>query len=138
MKRMRKLLACLCMAALVALTAAGCGSDKPYKTVQEYLDDNSNDLSAFEKAFEGTGMKLSITAEGSKLVYTAQYEVQLPVDDSNKAEIEASLKESMEGQKSNMEETLEGLKELIDDKNVSIVFRYLNMDGTEIYSGEFK
>ncbi|MDE7300147.1 MAG: DUF4854 domain-containing protein, partial [Lachnospiraceae bacterium] len=106
--------------------------------VQEYLDDNSDDLSAVEKASEGTGVKLSITAEGSKLVYTAQYEIQLPVDDSNKAELEASFKDAMESQKSDMEETLKELKEQIDDKNISIVFRYLNMDGTELYSDEIK
>ncbi len=138
MKRLKKLLAGLCMAALVVLTAAGCGSDKPYKTVQDYLDDNSDDMKAAEEATKGTGMTMKITADGSKLVYTVQYETQLPVDETNKDALKGEFETAMEGQRSSLESTLDELKKQIDDENVSIVFSYLNADGTLLYSDEIK
>ncbi len=44
----------------------------------------------------------------------------------------------MEGQRSSLESTLDELKKQIEDENVSIVFSYLNADGTLLYSDEIK
>ena len=79
-------------------------------------------------------MTLNITAEENKLVYIVQYAQQIEVNE----DVKAYFKTSMEEQKETFTGALTELKQVVSEEDISIVYRYLNADGTEIYTYEIE
>ncbi len=135
-KRMGKVLTCLCTVVLTGFLAAGCGKDdgKEFKTVGEYVETYQQQVTGLEEQFSGSNMTLNITAEENKLVYIVQYAQQIEVNE----DVKAYFKTSMEEQKETFTGALTELKQVVSEEDISIVYRYLNADGTEIYTYEIE
>ena len=135
-KRMGKVLTCLCTVMLTGILAAGCGKDdgKEFKTVGEYVETYQEQVAGLEGQFSGSNMTLDIIAEENKLVYIVRYAEQIEVNE----DIKAYFQTSMEEQKETFTEALTELKQVVSEEDISIIYRYLNADGTEIYTYEVK
>lgn len=136
MKKIITFLMSLCLCVMMVASFAACGKDdKEFSSVQEYLesDDVQAQVQQFIASVDGSGMKMDITAEGDSLVYTCTFETQIDVTE----EIKDYFENAYETQQDTMDDMLEQMGELISVKNPSVIFRYLNADGTEISSHEY-
>lgn len=135
MKKIIKILLSLCVCVL-AFTACGKGSGKDFDTVKDYLesDDVQAQIKEILDATEGSEMKMEITADDTSLIYTYTFKTAVELT----PELEEYFEGAYEEQKSTIDEVITEMKKLIDVDNPSVVFRYLNPDGTEISSHEYK
>lgn len=134
MKKFLKFILGLCVCVL-AFAACGKG-DKDFSTVKEYLesDEVQKQMKELLDSVEGSGMKMEITADDTSLIYTYTFEEAIEVTDA----ITEYFDNAYEEQKSTIDGVIEEMKKLIDVSSPSVVFRYLNPDGTEISSHEYK
>ena len=111
-------------------------STKKFSSVKDYVEspDVQKELEAANQTVEAMGMTLKVTGDTSKMVYTYTYKQQLQVND----EVKNTLKTMLDGQKATFTAIANVLKSVVDVDNPSVVLRYLNADGTEILSQEFK
>lgn len=109
---------------------------KKYPSMKAYVEsaEAQAEIEASKEAIEAMGMSVKLTAEGDKMVYTYTYLQQLQIDDT----VKAALKESLNAQTNTFTTLANTLKTVVDVSKPSIVLRYLNADGTEIISQEFK
>lgn len=105
-----------------------------YGSVAEFVasDEMQEELEAIKSAVEGQGMRIDITGEGNKLIYT--YTFTEALDLTGAAEL---LKEGLDSQSSTFENVASTLKTVVDVENPVVVVTYLDIDGNEIYSAEF-
>lgn len=137
MKNMKKIftvLASLCLAFVMVVSLTGCGSDKDYDNVQEYLDAQKDQIDAAIKQTEGSGMTMEIKAEGDDtLVYRYIYDEAIEVTD----DVTAYFDSSMETNKATFDSVLDEMAELIDVKSPKVKLSYENPDGSIVYTYTF-
>lgn len=133
MKKFATVLASLCLAFVMVVSLAGCGSSKDFDSVQAYLDAQKDDIEQAKKELEGTGMSVDVTADGDTLVYRYTYDVELPVGDETTASFDANLDEF----KSQFDAVLDEMENLIDVDKPAVQLIYANPDGTVVYTHTF-
>ena len=129
MKKTLSVITCLVLVLSIALV--GCGGPK-VDSMQSIVDELQEDLSAMKSAL-GDTMDIDITANGSTLIYTFSY----LTDIGDPAAIKDDLAVATEQQSSVYEELVTTLKDA-GINSPSVVIEYLDMNGDEIYSKEFK
>lgn len=130
MKKFKRLLAGVALMAMT-FTFAACGK---YATVDEYVQSDAvqAELETVMSQLDGTGMEMEVYGEGDKLVYAYTYAEALD------PELAAPLLESaLTEQAAQFEEVAASLKTAVKVENPVVVVKYLNPDGSEIYSAEF-
>ncbi|MDR1953039.1 MAG: DUF4854 domain-containing protein [Clostridiales Family XIII bacterium] len=105
--------------------AAGSGSIDP--KLEEYIDASKDALNSMKEAL-GDTMELTVSGEGTTLVYTYKFKI-----DVDKAQASA-----LEKQESTLKQTAESaiIPEMKKSgiKNPQVKYVYLNSDGSELYS----
>lgn len=150
MKKNTSKLLLFMMVLIMSLSLVACGSDKEnsketkasqesqkqgesiYDTVADFVnsDESQKSFETLKKSLEGSGMNLEITAEDDKLVYTYTYEKIEKTD-----EMAAQL-ESMAAQDSTLQNTANGIQKCVNVDTVTVIARYVDCNGEEIYSKE--
>ena len=105
-----------------------------YDTMTDYVNSSEvqDVLSTSNSQLSGTGMKIDITAEGNKMVYTYTYESLTKQDG-----MAESLESAMKSQDSTFQSTANTLKVVIKEANPTIVIRYVDCNGEVIYEKEY-
>lgn len=128
---MKKIVA-LGLAFVMALTLASCTGK--FATVQDYIN-NPVIRAIMDKAEEDAGLSetpLTITAEGNALIYTYTFEEQIDAESAK-----PTLETALEQQASQFESVAAEVAEVVLAKDPKVVIRYVNPDGSEIYSRTF-
>ena len=148
----------LTAALLLLLTAVSCGSAasdssqtdtapesvssaeslEPAETALETLtksDDFRQQVSTLSESYEAQGMKLTITAEGNTLIYTCTYTVEGVATDEVKAGLADHL--ASEEMTASMLEILHEMQQTYPETE-SVRVRYVDMDGTELITKEYR
>ena len=132
---------------VVSIGLVACGSEKNkqkdtkvgqeegksiYDTVSDFLnsDESQKGFETLKKGLEGSGMNLEITAEDDKLIYTYTYE------NIEKTDEMAEQLESMAAQDSTLQNTANGIQKCVNVDTVTVIARYVDCNGEEIYSKE--
>lgn len=132
---------------VVSIGLVACGSEKNkqkdtkvgqeegksiYDTVSDFLnsDESQKGFETLKKSLEGSGMNLEITAEDDKLIYTYTYE------NIEKTDEMAEQLESMAAQDSTLQNTANGIQKCVNVDTVTVIARYVDCNGEEIYSKE--
>lgn len=89
-------------------------------------------LASLKETLASSGMDINITGEDNKLVYTYIYPEG--TDTSNIAD---TLKSAMASQADTFKNVASSIKAAVEVENPVVVVRYVNADGSEIYSEEF-
>lgn len=117
-------------------TSSGTGTNTigMFDTVEEYVasDMFQAQIATLTDSLEGTGMKMEITGEGNKLIYTYTYETITNMDG-----LAESLEAGMDAQASTFEATASMLKAAVKVDNPVVEVVYIDANGEEIYSREF-
>ncbi len=133
MRKSFKTLAALVVCAVMCLSLAACGgNDGP--TLESYIESIQSQLDAQIKQYEEQGMKMEVKAEGNKLVYIYQYTTDLGADN-------ATLKTALDGELEKVSATFSGVLSALKTEVPSaeaVVVRYLDVNGAEITSQEWK
>lgn len=125
-------------------TAADGNSDtalangEKYADIQAFLDDptvKSQIDSMVEAMASSGGMNITVTAEGSKLVYTFTFD-EFP-EGTDMDSIAAQLEEGMSDVSATFESIADQLKSVVDEDNPTVVVSYNAANGDVIYSKEF-
>jgi uncharacterized lipoprotein YehR (DUF1307 family) len=129
-KSARKLL--VPVVALLGLALAACG--EKYKSVEAYVqsEEVQEVVESLESQLEDSGVDITITAEGDKMVYTYTYETLENADGMADA-----LASAVETQEDTFQETADRIGEMVKTKNPTLVIRYLDSSGELIYSKEY-
>lgn len=130
---MKKLVAVV-LSLVMALSIAACGGKAG--NVQDYLNkpEVKSQLDALIDSMKDAGMNMTVTGEDNKLIYTYTFETQL--DDAD-GTISAGLEEGMKAQESTFKNIAKSLKDEIKVKDPVVVIKYLNADGSELYTVEY-
>lgn len=102
-------------------------------TIQEYVEQNAEQLDSISSSFEGTGINMDILARGNSLVYSCQYTMDIGDTDL----IKSTLDSSLDASSSTYESVLSLLKLQVPSAE-SVIVEYLDMDGNVITSKEYK
>lgn len=102
-------------------------------TIQEYVEQNAEQLDSISSSFEGTGKNMDILARGNSLVYSCQYTMDIGDTDL----IKSTLDSSLDASSSTYESVLSLLKLQVPSAE-SVIVEYLDMDGNVITSKEYK
>lgn len=137
MKKFATTLASLCLAFVMLVALTGCGSDKQFSSVQDYLDAQKDQIEEAKQQIDDNEMSLEITADGDTLVYRYIYKDNVEVKEDDKAEVEASFEASIDMFKTQFDAVLDEMAELIDVKEPAVRLSYENPDGTVIYTHTF-
>lgn len=105
-----------------------------FASVEEYVasEELQSQLSTMKESLASSGMDISITGEGNKLIYTYTYPEGTPTDG-----LADSLAAAIEGQTSTFKSVASALKLVVDVDSPVVVVSYVTSDGTEIFSTEF-
>ena len=105
------------------------------KSIQEFLETPAmkQQLEALSSTTEAGGMKIEITAEDNKLIYSYTYNQQIPNVDTMKSALESAT----EAQSFTFEAVASSIKQSVNVNDPVVVVRYRNADGSEIFSKEF-
>lgn len=160
MKKITSKLLLLMMVLVMAFGLAACGSDdkketttsgssqtqapdnkdsksggKMYSSISEYLNDATvkEALSTMEKSVSGSGMNIKVTSEDDKLIYTFTYEKLEKTDEMAK-----QLEEGIKAQDATFQNTANQVKQYVDVDSATVVIKYVDSKGEEIYSKEYK
>lgn len=112
-----------------------------WSSVAEYLADPTVTAEIAEQiaALEGSGLAVSVYADGSTLVYDYTYNQQLDLsDEAVKQSIVDALKSGTEEQAKTYENIASVLRAIISEDNIKVRLVYNNADGSEIYACEFE
>ena len=148
------------MAAVMALSLASCANPAPaagsgssdassaasqasstaskssgkYASMKE--DAESEEVQSQIKSLEDTvkagGMELAIVGEDNKFIYAYTF-----TKDMNVEGVADQLKKGLDAQAATFESVATSLKLAVDVENPVVVVKYINNDGTELYSQEF-
>jgi hypothetical protein len=126
---MKKVL-CFGMVIVMALVLVACGGDK---TAQDYLDaHDADELRQLKEMTRNAGMELSITASGDTVIYTYRYLEEMDVEATR------AYMDTMSGVlKAGADIAIAEMKEFGVSSPV-IRYVYQNIDGAQIWSGDFK
>lgn len=142
-----KMIACaFVMTAVLSLGACSGGEKKAetktdgvteegkFNSIKDYLKDETvaKQIEQITEASEEIGVKLDITADGERLVYSYTYE-EIVKSDSLKQQ----LTTQMESNKAVYQNTAASLKEAIDVEKPVVVVEYVDSNGDSICSAEF-
>lgn len=117
---------------------AALANGEKYADIQAFLDDptvKSQIDSMVEAMASSGGMNITVTAEGSKLVYTFTFD-EFP-EGTDMDSIAAQLEEGMADVSATFETIAEQLKSVVDEANPTVVVSYNAANGDTIYSKEF-
>lgn len=112
-----------------------------YSSVGDYLADPAviAELDETIAAMEGSGMAVTVSADGNTLVYTYTYETQLDIpDEDTLATFADAMKAGLTEQASAFEGIADSLRTIIDADDIAVRLVYCNADGTELYSHTFE
>lgn len=157
MKKIISRILAVSMAAVMALSLASCGSnekegkddvvsnesqveaskvesDAGFQTIEEYLasDEIQSQLDTIRDSMSNDEVTVDIAAEGNKLIYICTYTEQIEAEGLAE-QFESALDEKASAFGS-MAQSL-GAQIGVDSPTVEV--RYLNADGSEIYTREF-
>lgn len=129
---MKKLVAVV-LSLVMALSIAACGGKAG--SVQDYLNkpEVKSQLDDLIDQMKGMGMEMDVTGEDNKLIYTYKFDTQ--IDDAD-GTISAGLEEGIKSQEATFKNIAKSLKTEIKVKDPVVVIKYLNADGSELYSTE--
>jgi uncharacterized lipoprotein YehR (DUF1307 family) len=135
MKKSFSILLVLLMVSLVALSGCGKASDSDNAAasgdidpkLEEYLDASKDALNTVKETL-GDTMELTVSGEGTTLVYT--YKFKIDVDETQAS----AIKEQENLLKQTAESTIIPEMETFGIKNPQVKYVYLNSDGSELYS----
>lgn len=110
-------------------------SSKQFKTVKDMLKSPAmqSALDTVKKQSESLGMKLEVYGEGDSIVYEYTYTTQIEVNDTMKD----AIKKALDAQSSVFKNVVSTIEMQVEVKNPKCVIKYLNADGSEIYTQEF-
>ena len=156
---MKKVLVVVCILVLAMGTLAGCGSsDKDSSKgsslgsesstgsdsskeksseasdtalLEEYIEQSKPTIDAMMESMKDVA-ELTVTAEGSNLVYTFTYKVDVGDLELAKKQMDSA----MESQRASMEAVVKAL-EVAGISNPGVISRYINSDGAEIATYTF-
>jgi hypothetical protein len=113
------------------------GSDKAASSndpaLEKYVADVIPQLESIIESTKAHGMELSVSARGSAFVYTNKY--------TNKIEDVDAARDALSAQEATLKVGADAVRpelEAAGVKSPSVIYEYINSDGTEIYSKEFK
>ena len=132
---MKKLFAILlCFIMIFSLFACGA----KVKTVEDYLKDKDvqSQMDTLKETKKNSGIDMEVKAEGNKLIYSYKYSDQ--IDEENLSAVKENLESGLEIQASVFDGILKTLKDEMKINDPSISVRYLNADGSEILTKEYK
>lgn len=121
------------MAAVMALSLASCGK----KSIEDYVasDEVQEQLESIRSSMASSGIDVDVIGEDNKLIYEYTYGEQF--EEEQVEAVAEQLESAMNAQASTFENVAASLKEATDVKDPIVEVRYLNADGSEIYSQEF-
>lgn len=113
-------------------TSAADTSSK-FASLEEYVNspEMQSQLSTLTASMAKQGLDIKVTGEGNKLIYTYTFTKAQKVDAK-------ALSAALEKQSSTFENIASSLKLAANVENPVVVVRYLNADGSELVSREFK
>lgn len=131
MKKLVKKIVVLAAVAAMGLSMIACG--KKFSSVADYVnsDEVQKIIDETTAAYEGSGISVDIQANGDKMVYVYSVEYE------NVDGLAESLESGIEAQASTFQEAANELKELVKADNPTVVVKYVDINGNEIYSKEF-
>lgn len=132
MKKFSAILLCF----LMVLSLFACGGKA--KTVEDYLSDKEvqSQMDTLKETMKNAGIDMEVKGEGNKLIYSYKYSEQIGEDSLDV--VKESLESGLDSQKSVFDGIVSTLKEDLKISDPSVVVKYLNADGTELFSREFK
>ena len=115
------------------LSFAGCGPAK-YDSIEAFIasDEKQSEIESEEETLEGSGLSLKIVVQENKLIYNYTYDQAQDL-----AAAKQILKDGLDSQEEAFQSRVQELKTRVALENPIFVVRYLNPDGTELYSQEF-
>lgn len=123
----------LTMILAMAVTFAGCGGGGDTKTLEDYVNSDSEAMDQID-ALQQDGMEVNI--KGNTVTYT--YTFPDTYEGSNVDLMKSSLEGAMKEAGSEFTKVSDTLEEESGVKEVTIKVVYLNGDGSELYSSEYK
>ena len=132
---MRKTAYGLLILVFVILSAliTGCTGHQ-YDTLEDFLEGEEMQslIEEDKSALADSGLSLEVTSRENQLIYTYTYSQMLEVETAKDI-----LKEGMEAEWDAFQKFADDVKKSVKVENPVVVVRYLNPDGTEIYSETF-
>lgn len=109
-------------------------TEPEFDTISDFLDDPTVSKQISSVLAENDDISVTVKAEGNKLVYEYTFAEDVEVTD----EVKASLEENTQTQHVTFENIADALQGAIREANPSVVIRYLDAEGNNVYEKEFK
>lgn len=109
-------------------------TEPEFDTISDFLDDPTVSKQISSVLAENDDISVTVKAEGNKLVYEYTFAEDVEVTD----EVKASLEENTQTQHVTFENIADALQGAIREANPSVVIRYLDAQGNNVYEKEFK
>lgn len=116
----------------VSSTEDASSQDETY-SMEEFVALSKDSIDAMKESFASQGLVIDVVAEGNSLVYRYQYSTAV----GDTAAVKAALEDAIVEQDSVFEGVLTSVKSLVPDAE-SVIVEYLDADGSEIFSKEYK
>lgn len=116
----------------VSSTEDASSQDETY-SMEEFVALSKDSIDAMKESFASQGLVIDVVAEGNSLVYRYQYSTAV----GDTAAVKAALEDAIVEQDSVFEGVLTSVKSLVSDAE-SVIVEYLDADGSEIFSKEYK
>ena len=113
---------------ILSALITGCTGHQ-YDTLEDFL---AGEEMEDKSALADSGLSLEVTSRENQLIYTYTYSQMLEVETAKDI-----LKEGMEAEWDAFQKFADDVKKSVKVENPVVVVRYLNPDGTEIYSETF-
>ena len=106
-------------------------------TIEDYIasDEIQEQLESVKSSLVSSGIDVDVIGEDNKLIYVYTYSDQF--DEDAVDALAEQLESAMSTQASTFEDVAASLKEKTDVEDPIVEVRYVNADGSEIYSQEF-
>ena len=113
---------------------AGLNANGKFDTIDGFVNSDivQSQLDSLKTSAEDSGMNITITGEGNKLIYTFTYGEGTETDGLAEA-----LEAALDTQASTFEGVAASLKEAVEVEDPIVVVLYADSEGNEIYSREF-
>lgn len=139
MKKFTSIFAILmvCLICAMSLTACGgMGLDGKYKTVEAYLENPTVKASIKESMdTNAEDMEIEVLGTENQLIY--QYQFEETYDDATVQILRSSFESQVDSLEPTMVDVADSLKDVVSAKNLCVVLKYLNGDGTVIFEHTF-
>lgn len=109
-----------------------------YSSIDEYVssEEFQSAIESLMSSLESQGMKMDITGEDNKLIYTYTY-TTITVDDDTRETMVESLESGLASQSSQFTSLAASLSDIVDVKDPVVQIKYIDAEGTLIYEAEF-